>query len=104
MITWAVALKAFVAVCVSFSSVCVAIGWVIKIVKGAKKPADDVKAKLENEDERIKSLEGELEYISNSISILMRSNLVILGHLSTNNNKGEMSKMEKEIQEFLINN
>lgn len=104
MITWQEALRAFVAICVSFTSVCVAIGWAVKIVKGAKKPADDFKAKLDNDDERIKSLEDELEYISNSISILMRSNLVILGHLSTNNNKGEMSKMEKEIQEFLINN
>jgi archaellum component FlaC len=91
-------------ICAGFTCVCVSGGWLIRIFKGIKKPADDVHEKLDNDNKRIKSLEGELDYISKSISVLMRSNLVILGHLSTNNNTQEMAKMEKEIQDFLINN
>ena len=61
-------------------------------------------AKLDNDNRRLKELEEERDYISHSISLLMKSNLVILGHLSTNNNKGEMKKMQDEMREFLINN
>ena len=104
MVTWQTALQAFVAICVSFTSVCVAMGWMVKIVKGAKKPADDVKSKLDNDNKRIQRLEDDIDYITKSISVLMRSNLAMLGHMSSNNNTGEMAKMEKEIQQFLIDN
>jgi hypothetical protein len=104
MITWHEAFQAFLAGCAAFSCVCVAGGWFLKIVKGVRQPAVNVFEKLDNDNKRIKRLEDEIDYISKSISVLMRSNLVILGHLSTNNNVGEMAKMEKEIQEFLINN
>ena len=103
-------MQAFITICASFSVVCVAVGWLIKIAKGVKKPVDDVNDrfkdiddKLDNDNKRLKSLDEDIEYISKAISVLMRSNLVILGHLSTNNNTSEMAAMEKEIQDFLIN-
>lgn len=87
-----------------FTALCVAGGWLIRIIKSLKKPSDDVAAKLENDNERIENLKEQLGYISNAISVLMRSNLAILGHLSDGNHTGEMAKREKEIQEFLIDN
>ena len=87
-----------------FTALCVAGGWLIKIINGLKKPADDVASKLDRDNKRLIKLEEENDYISKSISLLMKSNLVMLGHMSTNNNKGEMKKMEDEIREFLINN
>jgi len=84
-----------------FTAACVAAGWVIRIINGLKKPADDINSKLDSDNKRIKKLEDDMDYITDSISILMRCNLVMLGHMRTNNNSGRMAEMENEIQEFL---
>ena len=74
-----------------------------------KKPSEDTKTqfglvnqKLDNDNKRIKELEDQLKYISNAVGVLMRCDLVILGHLRTNNNTGQMTKMEQEITDFLV--
>lgn len=85
-----------------FTALCIAGGWLIKIIRGLKKPADDVNTKLDNDNKRIKELEDQYKYISSAIGVLMRCDLVILGHLRTNNNTGQMADMEKDIQDFLI--
>lgn len=92
----------FLKICAGFTAMCVAGGWLIKIIKAAKKPADDVREKLDNDNKRIKKLEDEMAYITDAISLLMRCDLAILGHMRTNNNSGQMAKMEAEIQDFLI--
>ena len=102
-LTWQTILLGFLAICGGFTTVCVAVGWLIKLIKALKKPNTDINEKLDNDNKRIKELEDQLKYISSSIGVLMRCDLVILGHLRTNNNTGQMSKMEAEIQEFLIN-
>ena len=90
--------------CIAIAILGAAITYIVKGIRGVKAPADDFAAKLDNDNRRLKELEEERDYISHSISLLMKSNLVILGHLSTNNNKGEMKKMQDEMREFLINN
>lgn len=102
-VTWQTILLGFLAICGGFTTVCVAVGWLIKLIKALKKPNTDINEKLDNDNKRIKELEDQLKYISSSIGVLMRCDLVILGHLRTNNNTGQMSKMETEIQQFLIN-
>ena len=99
----------FMAALALFTALCIAGGWLIKIIKGLKKPSDDTKEKidtvnklLDNDNKRIKELEDQLKYISSAIGVLMRCDLVILGHLRTNNNTGQMTKMEKEITDFLV--
>ena len=87
-----------------FTALCVAGGWLIRIIKGIKKPGDDIIIKLDRDNKRLVNLEEEIDYVGRSISLLMKSNLVILGHLQSNNNTGEMTKMEQEIQDFLIQN
>lgn len=95
-------LETLLAVCAAFTAVCVAGGWLIKIIKAAKKPSTDIKEKLENDDKRIKNLEADMDYLVKAISLLMRCDLAIVGHLQTNNNTGQMQKVESDIQEFLI--
>jgi len=95
-------LTGFVAVCVSFSSVCVAGGWVLKIIKGLRKPSIDVNEKLDNDNKRIKALEDQSAFILKAISLLLQDDMVILNHLRTTNNTGEMAEQEKKVQEFLI--
>lgn len=92
----------FLAMCAGFSVVCVAVGWLIKIIKALKKPNDDINEKLDNDNKRLKKLEGEMDYLTKSISVLMRCDLAILGHLRTNNNTGQLAKVEDEIQNFLL--
>lgn len=101
-VTWQMILTGFIAVCVGFSSICVAIGWVVKIVKAAKKPTDDINTKLENDHKRVKALEDQSAFILKAISLLLQDDLAILSHLRTNNNTGEMAKQEQKVQEFLV--
>lgn len=87
-----------------FTALCVAGGWLLKIIKGVKKPGNDVRALLDNDNKRLKNLEEDNHYNKNAIKLLMRSEMAILGHLTTNNNNGEIAKIEKDIREFLLNN
>lgn len=87
-----------------FTALCVAGGWLIKIVRGIKQPSVNVMKMLDSDNKRIKRLEEQMDYNSKSIKLLMRSELAILGHLATNNNTGEIAKVERDIQEFLVNN
>ena len=108
-LTWQTVILGFLAICGGFTTVCVAGGWFIKIVKGLKKPSDDVKARLQSQDEkiadeddRIKDLEKQFKFVLKAISLLLQDDLAILNHLRTDNNTGEMAKQENKVQEFLI--
>ena len=108
-VTWQILLGGFIAVCVGFSSICVAGGHLIKIVDKVKKPADDVKAQIKKVDEkadindkRISRIEEQNIFMLKAISLLLQDDLVILNHLRTDNNSGEMSKQEQKVQDFLI--
>lgn len=87
-----------------FTALCVAGGWLIKIIRGIKKPSNDVLDMLAHDNKRLQSLEEDREYMKKAVALLMQSNLAILGHLQTDNNTGEMVKTEERIKEFLINN
>ena len=101
-VTWQMIVAGFLAVCVGFSSICAAGVWVIKIVKGLKKPSMDVNEKLDNDNKRVKALEEQSAFILKAISLLLQDDLVILNHLRTTNNTGEMAEQEKKVQDFLI--
>lgn len=85
-----------------FTAFCVSAGWLIKIIKGIKRPADDVNKKLDNDNRRIKELETQFGFVLKAISLLLQDDLVILNHLRTDNNTGEMAAQESKVQEFLI--
>lgn len=101
-VTWKMILAGFVAICVGFSSVCAAAVWIIKIVKGLKKPSVDVNEKLDNDNKRIKALEEQLAFILKAISLLLQDDLAILEHLRTDNASGRMAEQEAKVQDFLI--
>ena len=101
-VTWQIAVAGFLAVCVGFSSICAAGAWLIKIIHGVKKPSEDIKTKLDNDNKRIKAHEEQSAFIRKAISLLLQDDLVILNHLRTTNNTGEMAEQEKKVQDFLI--
>jgi len=94
----------FMAALALFTALCIAGGWLLKIINGLRKPAQNVMKMLDNDNKEIKKLKGQQDYNSKAIKLLMRSELAILGHLATNNNTGEIAKVEADIQEFLLNN
>ena len=85
-----------------FTALCVAGGWLIKIINGIKKPSSNIRELLDSDNKRLKELEANRLYMQKSIRLLMKSNLAMLGHMTTDNNTGELAKMEQEIQDFLI--
>lgn len=101
-VTWQIIIAGFLAVCAGFSTICVAAGWLIRIVKGVRKPKKDIDEKLDNDNKRIKSLEEQTAFFLKAISLLLQDDLVILNHLRTDNNTGEMAKQEHKVQEFLV--
>ena len=112
MVTWQTAMQAFITICASFSVVCVAVGWVIKIYKGAKKPSDNVKEKfgdidikLDNDNKRINGLVENISYIKKTQTQLLQVCLVILEELKKDNDvDGVIQRTEEDMQSFLINN
>ena len=99
--SWQQLFTYFLGACVAFTSVCVAAGWMVKIIKAAKKPSDDIKQMLKNDDRRLKTLEETVAFLAKAISLLLQDDLEILRHLQTTNNTGAMKKQEDKVHEFL---
>lgn len=94
----------FMAALALFTALCIAGGWLLKIIKRLRKPSNDINEKLDRDYNRLNKLEKEFEYINGAVALLMKADLALLGHMTTDNNTGEMAAIEKEIQVFLINN
>ena len=104
-VTW----QLIISVCVGFSSICVAVGWLIKIIDKVKKPTEDINQRMKKQDEIIEGLSKQIEelkkqngFMFKAISLLLEDDLAILNHLRTDNNTGEMTKQEQKVQGFLI--
>lgn len=102
-VTWQIILLGFIAVCGGFSTICVAIGWLVKVIKAAKKPKDDIDAKLDRDKKRLDQHEEMLNEIVKVQPMLLRSQYVILQHMRTNNSTGEIAKQEEAINDYLFN-
>lgn len=100
--SWQSILLWFLAVCGGFTTVCVAAGWFIKIIKGLKKPSDDVKTRLSDNEKDIKELRRALSFMLKAVPLLLQDDLVILEHLRTSNNTGKMQEQEDKVHEFLL--
>ena len=94
----------FMAALALFTALCVSVGWLLKIYKGVRKPADDVNKKLDRDNKRLIALEEDSRYFDNSIKLLLRSQLSVLAYLKTNGNTQEITTLENDIKEFLLNN
>ena len=109
-LTWANAIVFILAAAGAISTICGAGAWIVKIVKGIKKPAEntkdrfeDIDGKLDADSKRIKQLEEDIDYIKKTQSQLLKVCLVILDELKKNNDvDGVIAKTEDNIQDFLI--
>ena len=71
------------------------------IVEMLKDQFKEVDTKLDNDNKRIKELEGHLAFILRAISLLLQDDVAILEHLRTSNNTGKMVEQEEKVLDFL---
>lgn len=74
-----------------------------KIVKEAKKPNDELKAKVEKHDQILDTDNQRLKKIEASNQMILRSMLVIINHEITGNGIENMKTTRDDLQEYLIN-
>ena len=104
-VTWELILS----VCVGFSSVCLSVGYLIKIYKGLKKPSDDMKSNIkgnktmiDQHEDKFRDIDETLKYLVNANNLVIRSLFTVLGELSINNDiNGHIAEAQEEIQRFL---
>lgn len=92
-----------------FTAACVAAGWLIRIINGAKAPGleihkklDTDKKRLDDHDEQIGDLRDKLDYLVNSNNLIIRSLFTVLGELAVNNDAdGKIKSVQDDIHKFL---
>lgn len=102
-------INSVVTICSAFTVVCVAAGWVIKIVAGIRKPE-------KNQNDRLAAIEGKIEsfetYFARDkqrINSLERGNrvtqeaiLALLSHSIDGNNTTALEKARDHLQTYLL--
>ena len=73
-----------------------------KIVKEARKPNDDLKAKVEKHDRLLDKDNKRLEEIESSNQMILKSLLVIINHEITGNGVEKMKDVRDSLEEYLI--
>lgn len=86
-----------------FTACCVAGGWLLKIIKGLKKPSDDIHDKLDSDNKRLKALEEKMSDLDKTQPLILRTLYVICEELKQGNDvTGKISKQQDEINKFLF--
>lgn len=98
-----------VAVCGGFSGICVAIGWVIRIVTQLYKPEQNQNARIKNLEDEVNELKEKLisdkerlDMFDEGNRITQRALLALLSHGIDGNDIESMKKAKDELQEYLI--
>lgn len=73
-----------------------------KIVKEARKPNDDLKARVEQHDRLLDKDNKRLEEIEESNQMILKSLLVIINHEITGNGVEKMKTVRDSLEEYLI--
>ena len=84
-------------ICAGFTVVCVSGGWLIKIIKNIKKPADEIS----NQSTRLDELEKRVDDLEDANKLIINALYQMLDHFETNNNTGGMRKCKQELIEYL---
>lgn len=73
-----------------------------KIVKEARKPNDDLKAKVEKHDRLLDKDNKRLEAVEASNRMILQSLLVIINHEITGNGVEKMKTVRDSLEEYLV--
>lgn len=91
----------------AFCSFIVAVWGVVKIAievfKDATKTSKDLKAKVDEHEEKLKNDNERLERIEESTKMILKGMSVMINHNLTGNGIEKMKETRDELQEYLIN-
>ena len=86
-----------------FTAMCVAGGWLFKIIKSLKKPSEDVHEKLDRDNKRLNALEDKMANLDKTQPLILRTLYVICEELKQGNDaNGKISKQQDEINQYLF--
>lgn len=98
----------FMAALALFTALCIAVGWVIKIVRGLKAPKNEIDDKLQRDYDRInqhdkemKEIRSDLDYLKDALKLLLENDKVMFEHIRTNNATGKIANRETATFNFL---
>ena len=101
--------KAIIEICGGFTVVCVAITWMIKVIKGAKKPETTQNDRLTKLEVRMDAVEGFLGNDNRRLNTIERGNrvtqealLALLSHAIDGNNIDDLKSARKSLQTYLM--
>lgn len=86
-----------------FTALCVAGGWLLKIIKGLRKPSEDIHTKLDRDNRRLNELEEQLLSLTKTQPLMLRTLYVICEELKRGNDvEGKIGKQQEEINKYLF--
>ena len=98
-----------ISVCALISAIGGAIAYLNKLFKAINQPYQETKERLnkidlylDNDNKRIQELQSMVKQNTQAFNMSIRNDLVILRHLESNNNTGEMEKTIKDLEDWLI--
>lgn len=96
-------------ICGMITAVGAAVVYIAKLFKTINQPykenrerLDKIDEYLDNDNKRINELYDMMKQSTEAFNISIKNDLVILKHLESNNNTGEMRKTIQDLQEWLI--
>ncbi len=98
-----------VAICAGFSTICVAVGWVVKIIRAIKAPSKELEQRISALEELNKTHAGYLDADKKRLAALEEGNrmtakaiLALLDHGIDGNDIEAMKTAKVELQDYLI--
>lgn len=105
-----------VAGCMGFTAMCVAAGWLFKIIKGIKKPKDEIDKRFQRDYDRLNNMDliikefkeqfqlidEKLDRLEEMNEFLLENDIVGFEHMRTNNATGRIEKREHDLKVFLV--
>lgn len=96
-------------ICGVITAVGAAVVYIAKLFKTINQPykenkerLDKIDEHLDNDNKRINELYDMMKQITQAFNMSIKNDLVMLKHLESNNNTGEISKTISDLQEWLI--
>lgn len=96
-------------ICGLITAVGAAVAYIAQLFKTINQPykenkerLDKIDEHLDNDNKRIAELYDMMKQTTEAFNISIKNDLVILKHLESNNNTGEMRKTINDLQEWLI--
>lgn len=96
-------------ICGVITAIGAAVVYIAKLFKTINQPykenkerLDKIDEHLDNDNKRINELYDMMKQITQAFNMSIKNDLVMLKHLESNNNTGEISKTISDLQEWLI--